>query len=129
MKIFTLFSIIAVLIFSIFQSNVAYSGEIELIVKDFNCGEDGRIVIHYGLKSTYDFDYPNAIIGFKIMENEKVIVCKELTATVPKGSDGSETKEIVIEASCSGKDYSLKSIVFNYVKRYKIDEWFSDCSK
>jgi len=105
----------------------SFGGELELTVKDLKCMEDGKLVLHYSLISTYDFDYPNATLCFKILEDDKPLVCKELKVVVPKGSDGSEINELVLNLPCTDKDYNLKSMIFYNVKRYKIEEWFSDC--
>jgi hypothetical protein len=123
---------IAFLIFVIFSLggpflSAAHSGSIELLVKDFECVEDGKIIIHYSLNNTFNFEYPNVTLGFKILEDEKPVACNESKVTVPTDADGSDILEIVINAPCSGKSYNLKSAIFYYIKRYKIDEWFSDC--
>jgi hypothetical protein len=107
--------------------SIAISGEIKLVIKDFECLEDGKMKVHYGLVSDYDFDYPNVTLGFKVTDGKKTVACSEIKATVPKDSDGSKIEEIIIDSPCSGKSYDLKSAVFYYVKRYRIDEWFSDC--
>jgi len=108
--------------------SIAYSLDLELQVKDFECVEDGEIVVHYGLVNTYGYDYNNVTLGFKIVQYEKPIACKRLNVVVPKDADGSEINEFVINAPCSDKTYSLKSAIFYYIKRYKIEEWFSDCN-
>lgn len=108
--------------------SVSYSGEINLLIHDFECIEDGKLVVHYGLVNTFDFEYQNVTVGFKIVEEGKTIACSETKVIVPKGADGSEINEIIIDVPCSGKSYSLKSAVFYYTKRYIIDEWFSDCN-
>lgn len=122
------FLITSILILSGLFLSEAYSGEIELLTKDFECSEDGKIVLHYSLKSTYDFEYPNVTLGFKILEDGKTVICNEKIVIVPESADGSEVDEIIIDVPCSGKSYSLKSAVFYNIKRYKIDEWFSDCN-
>jgi hypothetical protein len=108
--------------------SIAYSLNLELQVKDFEC-EDGKIVVHYGLVNTYGHDFNNVTLGFKVMEDEKSIACKQLNVVVPKDADGLEINEVVINTTCSDKKYSLKSSIFIYgIKRYKIEEWFSDCN-
>jgi hypothetical protein len=124
-KIAFLLFTFGILIFPLLK--FAHSGDIELQVKDFECVEDDKIIVHYSFVSSYDFEYPNVTIGFKLMENNKPIVCKQLKVTVPKNADGSELNEFVINAPCSGKKYNLDSAIFYYVKNYKIEEWFSDC--
>lgn len=122
------FLITSILILSGTFLSTAYSGEIELLTRDFECSEDGKIFVHYSLKSTYDFEYPNVTLGFKILENGKTVICNEKKVVVPESADGLEVNEIIIDVPCSGKSYSLKSAVFYNIKRYKIDEWFSDCN-
>ena len=106
----------------------AYSAEIELLTSDIACLEDNKIVVHYSLKSTYDFEYPNVTLGFKIVEEGKTVACKELKVVVPKEADGSEINEFVIDVPCKGKNLTVQSVVFYYIKRYKIDEWFAGCN-
>lgn len=107
--------------------STSYSGEIQLQVKDFECTEEGKIAIHYGLISTYNFKYNNVTIGFKVMDGEKLVTCKRIKTTVPEGADGSETNELIIDVPCADKNLTLESAAFYYMKKYKIDEWFSDC--
>jgi hypothetical protein len=105
----------------------AYSGDIQLQIKDFECVEDGKITVHYTINNTFGFDYNNVSLCFKLVEDEKPVVCKEMKITIPKGADGSEVKELILNASCLNRNLSLKSAVFYMAKRYRIDEWFSDC--
>jgi hypothetical protein len=105
----------------------AYSGDIQLQVKDFECAEDGKIVVHYSLVNSFGFEYNNVILGFKVVEDGKPIACNELKVVVPKDADGSQINELTINTPCSEKGYSLESAIFYYIKRYKIDEWFSGC--
>jgi hypothetical protein len=126
MKKLSLLIITVPFIIGLFLSN-AYSGDIQLQVKDFECVEDGKIVVHYSLNNTFGFDYNNVSLCFKLVEDDKPIACKELKITIPKEADGSKLEELVINAPCSNKSLSLKSAVFYYTKRYKIEEWFADC--
>lgn len=103
------------------------AGEIKLQLKDFECTEEGKIVIHYGIISTYNFEYNNVTLGFKVMEGDKPVTCRRIKTTVPKGADGSETNELIIDVPCTGKNYNLESAAFYYIKQYKIDEWFTGC--
>jgi hypothetical protein len=105
----------------------AHSGDLQLQVKDLECVEEGKLVVHYSIVNTFGFDYNNVSLGFKLVEEDKPITCKELKVTVPKDADGSQINELVLNVPCSNKGYSIKSTIFYYSKRYKIDEWFSDC--
>jgi hypothetical protein len=105
----------------------AHSGDLQLQVKDFECVEEGKPVVHYSIVNTFGFDYNNVSLGFKLVEDNKPITCKELKVTVPKGADGSQINELILNVPCSNKSYSIKSAIFYYTKRYKIEEWFSDC--
>lgn len=107
--------------------STAYSGEIQLLLKDFECTEEGNIVIHYGLISTYNFEYNNVTLGFKVMDGEKPVACRRIKTSVKEGADGSEIHELIIDVPCTGKNLNLESAAFYYIKKYKIDEWFSDC--
>lgn len=123
------FSVLLIAIFFLigpFRSH-AHSGDLQLQVKDFECVEDGKLVVHYSIVNTFGFDYNNVSLCFKLVEDEKPITCKELKVTVPKDADGSQVNELVLNVPCSNKSYSIKSAIFFYTKRYKIEEWFSDC--
>jgi hypothetical protein len=125
-KIRVILIVIPFLIGLIISGN-AYSGDIQLQVKDFECVDDGKIVVHYTLVNTFGFDYNNVSLCFKLVEDEKAVACKELKVVVPVDADGSKIDEFTIQLPCSNKDFSLKSAVFYYTKRYRIDEWFSEC--
>jgi len=45
--------------------------------------------------STFDFEYSNVTLGFKIVEDGKPVACSEIKVIVPKGADGSEINEII----------------------------------
>jgi hypothetical protein len=105
----------------------AHSGDLQLQVKDFECIEDNKLVVHYSIVNTFGFDYKNVSLGFKLVEDDKPITCKEVKVTVSKDADGSQVDELVLNVPCSNKSFSIKSAIFYYVKRYKIDEWFLDC--
>ena len=108
--------------------SIAYSGEIKLSVNDVKCVKDGEIAVHYGLNNTFDFDYSNVTLGFKVLKEGKPVACKELKVTVPKGADGSKIYELKIDVPCAQESYSMESAVFYYVqKRYMLEQWFSDC--
>jgi len=106
----------------------AFPGEIEMLTKDFECSEEDKIVVHYALKSTYDYEYPNVTLGFKIVEDGKTVACNQMKVTVPGGSQGTEMHELSFDVPCAGKNLTLKTAVFYYTKKYKIDEWFIDCN-
>jgi len=123
-----LFLIVATSLFICQSISDANSGEIKLVVKNLQCSEDNKIIVEYGLINTFGFEYPNVTLGFKLMEEGKSIACNQIKVAVPKDSDGTEIKELVITVPCSGKDLSIQSAAFYYIKKYKIDEWFSDCN-
>jgi hypothetical protein len=124
-KIAIVFMVIIMSCFFIFK---AYPSEIQIFTSSIDCTEDDKIVVHYSLKSTYDFEYPNVTLGFKVLEEGKTVACKEVKMSVPKESDGSEINEVVIDMPCEGKKFTVQSAVFYNIKRYKIDEWFADCN-
>jgi len=107
--------------------STAYAGEIKLQLKDFECTEEGKIVIHYGIITTYNFDYNNVTLGFKVMDGNEPVTCRRIKTTVPKGADGSEINELIIDVPCTGKNFNLESGAFYYTKQYIIDEWFTGC--
>ena len=105
----------------------AQDRDVELVVKSTECTEDNKILIKYSLINSRDFDRPNIVIGFKLLENEKPVACKELTVTVPKGADGSEIHEITFDAPCKERTFRVVANMFRNVKQYRIDEWFDGC--
>jgi len=122
-----MFLLTAILVLSVLFISKAHPGEIEIITSDIVCSEDDKIVVHYSLKSTYDFEYPNVTLGFKVVEYGKTVACKEIKVVVPKDADGIEINEVIIDIPCDGKDFTLQAAAFYHMKRYKIDEWFGDC--
>lgn len=107
--------------------SAASAEEIKLQIKDFKCTEEGKMVIHYGIINTYNFEYNNVTLGFKVMDGDKTVLCRRIKTTVPKEADGSETNELIIDVSCTDKHFNLESAAFYYIKQYKIDEWFTGC--
>lgn len=101
--------------------------DVELVVNEYECLEDGRVRIQYNLVNNRDFDIYNVIIVFKILVDNKPIACRELEVKVLKGTHGSEVHEIFIEADCKPRAFKLGYAVFHPVKRYKVDNWIADC--
>jgi hypothetical protein len=109
--------------------SVAFSQNLELVIKDLKCSDDGKIAVHYSLINPDDFDHLNVTLGFKINKDGKPIACKELQTIIPKGSDDSDVKELIIDAPCSDDiELTVDAQLFISVKRYLIEEWFSDCN-
>jgi len=123
-----LFLLIAIPVLACLFLSIAYAGEIKLVVKNFQCTEDDKIVVEYGLTNNFGFEYNNVTLGFKLVEEGKSVACNRTKVFVPKEADGTDIKELIITAPCNGKNLSLQSAVFYYVKKYKIDEWFADCN-
>ena len=105
----------------------AQAKDVEMKVKDYECLENGSVRIHYGLVNNRNFDIPNVTLAFKIIVDDKPVACKEIKVTVPKGSDGSDIQEIIIEASCKPRSFKLAYAAFHLIRQYKIDNWFSGC--
>jgi len=105
----------------------AQDQDIKLVVKKTECLDENKILIQYSLINTRDFERPNIVIGFKVLENEIPVACKKLTVTVPKGADGSEINEITIDRACKDTPFRLVANMFRNVKQYRIDEWFEGC--
>lgn len=114
--------------------STARARSVELIVHGLECpeGQDGqKVLIRYSVVNNRNFDQPNVSICFKIVIDEKPVACKELKVTVPKGADGSQIYETVLEAPC-GKEsykerYDLRATVNHNVPQYRIEEWFAGC--
>jgi len=124
--------IILVLYIAVFSSflslSTTYAQDLELVVKSSECDKD-KVLVKYGVINNKDFNRNGTTIIFKVMKDDKPIACKELKVTIPKGDDGSKIYETTIEAPCSDIDYKVESTIFKYVKRYRIDNFLSDCPK
>jgi hypothetical protein len=105
----------------------AQGRDIELLVKSAECLEDNKILIKYSVTNSRNFDRPNIVIGFKILENEKIVACKRLKITVPKNADGSEIYEATIDRPCKDRPFRLVANMFRNMKQFYIDEWFEGC--
>ena len=100
--------------------------DLDLIIHEYSCTEEG-ILIRYGVVNQRNLDRPNVSILLKVITEGKPLACKEIKMVVPKGADGTEINEVILEAECEGKSLSLTyAIVQNYV-RYRIKEWLSGC--
>ena len=105
----------------------AHAKSVEIKLKDYECLENGGVQIQYGMINNKNFDIYNVILAFKILVDDKPVACKEIKVTVPKGSDGSDIQEILIESSCKPGAFKLGYAAFYLIRRYKIDNWFSGC--
>ncbi|MBN1903474.1 MAG: hypothetical protein JW927_00080 [Deltaproteobacteria bacterium] len=105
----------------------SYASDLELVITDVKRISEKEVVIKYGVISRKNFDFPNVSIAFKILVNDKPIGCKEVRAVIPEGSDGSDIQETTISTSSGDEAFTLSSRIFYSTKRYRIEEWFSDC--
>jgi len=122
--------ILYIAIFTCFLSlSTSYAKDLELVVKSSECQKDNKVLVKYGVINYKDFDRNGTTIIFKVMKDDKPIACKELKVTIPKGDDGSKIYETTIEAPCNDITYKVESTIFKYVKRYRIDNFLSDCPK
>ncbi|HJX34424.1 MAG TPA: hypothetical protein VJ373_04540 [Desulfatiglandales bacterium] len=107
----------------------SYSKDLELVVKGAECLKDNKILIKYSVVNNRDFDRQNTSILFKIVEDDKPFACKELKTLIPKGEDGSKIYETTIEVPCKDRNFNVESTIYQYVKRYRIDEYLKGCPK
>lgn len=105
----------------------SYASDFELVINDVKRISEEEVVIKYGVISKKNFNFPNVSIAFKILVNDKPIGCKEVRTVIPKGSDGSDIQETTVSTSSGDKEFTLSSRIFYSTKRYRIEEWFSDC--
>ena len=122
-NIFIISTVLLIISFSLYS---ARAEDIQLLIKEKNCTEEG-VVIKYSLINQRKFDRPNVSIAFMVMSEGKPLACKEIITVVPKNADGSDIKETFISVECKGKSLKLVSRVFHNTKRYHIDEWLSGC--
>lgn len=107
--------------------STAVGKDIEMVIKENECTDEG-IVIRYSLINGRNFDRPNVGIGFKVLVDGKVVACKEIRITVPKGADGTDVKEEILEVPCKDKAAKVITKIFgSSLSRYKVEEWFSGC--
>ena len=110
-------------------SGSATGRDLELSVKEFTCTDDG-INITYSITNERNFTRPNVKIGFKVLVDNKPIGCKVVVIEVPYDATSDQFMEVTIPAPCKDKTYKLVSAVFGrIIKRYKIDNWISDCPR
>lgn len=103
--------------------------DIELKVKNMKKVSEEEIAVKYYVINKRDNDLNSMVLAFKILEEGKPIGCKEIETSIPKGSDESDVKETKIRISGHGGKLKYKSNIFFNKKRYKIDEWFSECPR
>lgn len=96
-----------------------------VVVEDFSCGE-GKYRIKFGVinRNTYE---TNPTIAFKILGGSGPLACKQLTLTVPAGSDGSVLQETTLDGPCMKGEATLESRVFDQRDRNRAGPWLSDC--
>jgi hypothetical protein len=123
------FLIVAIFVSTgLFLSN-AYSGDVSIQVKDLKYNGDGQVVVHYSLLNTYGFDYPNMTLGFKVTQDGKPLGCHRVKQSIPKGANGSEVIELVIDARTNGKQFNFEYVSFTGgVDFNKVDAWFAGCN-
>ncbi|MGD9162780.1 MAG: hypothetical protein PVG39_30520 [Desulfobacteraceae bacterium] len=122
-------NVIIFAVFFLFLSSLttANARDIELVTKNVKKNNSGEITIQFGVISNKNFDLLNVSICFKVLKEDVPVGCKEIKITVPKGSDGTDIKEAKIIVPENEKDLKLISTIFYSTRRYKIEEWFSDC--
>jgi hypothetical protein len=105
----------------------SHAVDFELVIKDVKRINEKEVVIKYGVISKKTFDFPNVSVGFKILIDDKPIGCKEVRSTIPKNSDGTDIQETTVSTSSGEEAFKLESRIFYSTKRYRVEEWFSDC--
>jgi hypothetical protein len=105
----------------------ARAQNLAVVVEDFSCVE-GKYIIKFGVvnRNTYE---RNPTIAFKIRGGSGALACKELTLTVPAGSDGSVLQEIALDGPCMKGEATLESRVFDQRDRNRAGPWLSDCPR
>ena len=124
-KIITIiFTVFFIFLFSLAEVSAR---DLELVTKKVDKNSPEEITVQYGVINKKNFDLFNVSLCFKVLKEEVPVACKEIKTTVPKGSDGSDIKEITIKIPADEKDLRLVSTIFYSTRRYKIEKWFSGC--
>jgi hypothetical protein len=110
-------------------SGPAHGNDLELVIKENKCTDEG-VMIKYSFINHRKFDKPNVTAAFKITVDGKTVACKQIKTTVPRGADGSDIKETLLEATCKGKAAKIQSRLFTgMTARSTINNWESDCPR
>ena len=104
----------------------AFGGDLSLNIKGYRCVDEG-VLIRYSITNERNFDRNNVYVLFKVLVDGKPLACREIKTFVPKGADGSQIEEVILESQCEGKSFKLVSAIIQNTARYKIEEWFSGC--
>ena len=121
--------IFTILLLSCLLVNSAYGGNPDVILKESQCTEEG-VAVKYGLLNPDNYDRPNITVVFKILDGKKTIGCNRINTTIPSRSDGSDIKEILINAPCAGKKTGITyRIYLGGTAKYRIENFESDCPK
>lgn len=107
--------------------STSYGSNPEVVIKESNCTNEG-VKVKYGLVNQENYDRFNITVVFKILEGGKSIGCKEINTTIPRGSDGSDIEEVLIDAQCAGKKTGITyRIYLGGSAKYTIESYKSDC--
>lgn len=108
-------------------SSNSFGRDLELLIKSSEYTEKG-VKISYGVISEKDFTMRNTKIVFKILVDGKPVGCGEVNLDVPANSTGDKIMEITIPASCENKECKVAAQIFDSTaKKYRIDNWMSEC--
>ena len=111
----------------LFSLPSARAQNLDVILGDFYCLEE-KYVIKFGVVNSYTFQR-EPTIAFKILDGKQALACKEVTLTVPAGSDGSEIQEIALDGPCTKGEVTLEARVFDQAVRNRVGPWLSDCPR
>lgn len=115
------------LLLSFILVNAAYGSNPEVVIKESKCTKEG-VVVKYGFVNPAKYDRPNITVVFKILDGDKTIGCSTINTTIPSGADGSDLKELLINAPCAGKKTGITyRIYLGGTAKYRIKNFESDC--
>jgi hypothetical protein len=98
---------------------------LNLNVKEFVCDE-GHYRAQCGVINDYTYDR-HATIGFKILQDGKVVACKTLETDVSGGADGSEAMDVAFDTTCLPGNVKLQYKIYERKQRNRMGPWLSDC--
>ena len=127
MKTVTFIIVLFLIILTPFTGLFAQKPDLGVDIKDVICQDKGEYIITFGLLNNRNYDRQNVHIVFKIIKENKPLACHELKLTFPANADGTEEHELVIHTETTCEKALLNCQIFQLAKRYKIDEWLSDC--